>query len=41
MIAGSWTGKKVIEKLPRDKFLLLVEALMVVSAVQLIASRPG
>jgi len=41
MIAGSWTGKKVIEKLPRDKFRLLVEALMVISAVQLIISHPG
>ena len=36
MIAGSWTGKRVIETLPKEKFLLLVEALMVVAAVSLI-----
>lgn len=36
MIAGSWTGKRMIERLPRDKFVLLVEVLMTVSAVHLI-----
>lgn len=36
MIAGSWTGKKIIERLPRRAFILLVEGLMVLSALQLI-----
>lgn len=36
MILGSWTGKRIIEKLPRDKFLLLVEILLVLSGLQLI-----
>lgn len=36
MILGSWTGKRVIERLPREKFILLVEILLVISAVQLI-----
>jgi len=36
MIMGSWTGKKLIQKLPREKFLLLVEVLMVISGLQLI-----
>lgn len=36
MIAGSWTGKRIIETLPKEKFLLVVEALMVVAAASLI-----
>jgi len=36
MIAGSWTGKKIIEKLSQDKFVLLVEILLVISGLQLI-----
>lgn len=36
MILGSWTGKKLILRLPRDKFLLLVEVLMILSGLQLI-----
>ena len=39
MILGSWTGKRVIERLPREKFILLVEVLLVVSAVQLILMK--
>jgi hypothetical protein len=39
MVLGSWTGKKILQILPRDKFLVLVEALMVLSALQLIFSR--
>lgn len=35
MILGSWTGKRIIEKLSRDKFILLVEILLLVSAIQL------
>lgn len=38
MILGSWSGKKVIEKLPREKFMVFVEVLLVLSAVQLILS---
>jgi hypothetical protein len=36
MIGGSWTGKKIIEKLPQDKFVLVVEILLVISGLQLI-----
>ncbi|MFQ3620565.1 MAG: sulfite exporter TauE/SafE family protein [Spirochaetales bacterium] len=36
MILGSWTGKKIIEKLPKEKFILLVEVLLLISSVQLI-----
>jgi len=36
MIIGSWTGKKLIQKLPREIFLLLVEVLMAISGLQLI-----
>lgn len=35
MILGSWTGKKIIEKLSREKFILFVEILFVISAIQL------
>ncbi|MEA1787713.1 sulfite exporter TauE/SafE family protein [Arenibacter sp. GZD96] len=36
MILGSWTGKKIIEKLNREKFILLVEILLIISGLQLI-----
>ena len=36
MIAGSWTGKKIIERLSREKFVALVEILLVVSALLLL-----
>jgi uncharacterized protein len=36
MVVGSWTGKQIIERLPRDKFILLIEALLVLAALQLI-----
>lgn len=36
MILGSWTGKRIVEKLPKEQFVLLVEVLLVVSAIQLI-----
>ncbi len=36
MILGSWTGKKIIEKLSREKFILLIEVLLIVSGLQLI-----
>lgn len=38
MIAGSWTGKKIIERLSKERFRLLVEALLFLSAVQLIVA---
>jgi hypothetical protein len=38
MVIGSWTGKRIIQRLPRDRFLLLVEVLMAVSALQLLAT---
>jgi hypothetical protein len=41
MVVGSWTGKRLIERLPRHKFVVLIEMLLAVSALQLIltASR--
>lgn len=36
MVLGSWTGKKIIEKLSRDKFILLVEILLIISGIQMI-----
>lgn len=36
MTLGSWTGKKIIERLPREKFILLVELLLVLVSLQLI-----
>lgn len=36
MILGSWTGKKIIEKLERKNFILLVEILLIISGIQLI-----
>ena len=36
MILGSWTGKKFIERLPKEKFAALVEVLLVVVALSLI-----
>ena len=36
---GSWTGRKLIERLPEKGFTLLVEALLIVSALMLIAGR--
>jgi uncharacterized membrane protein YfcA len=38
MILGSWTGKKIIERLSREKFLLLVEILLILSGIQLICT---
>ena len=36
MILGSWTGKKIIEKLSREKFIFLVEILLTISGIHLI-----
>lgn len=36
MILGSWTGKKFIERLSKEKFALLVEVLLVAAALSLI-----
>ncbi|MCS6833810.1 MAG: TSUP family transporter, partial [Flammeovirgaceae bacterium] len=36
MVIGSWTGKRIVEKLSRKAFVLLVEILLVISGVQLI-----
>jgi uncharacterized membrane protein YfcA len=38
MVAGSWTGKRLIGYLSPGKFILLVEALLVIAALQLISS---
>lgn len=39
MVLGSWTGKRIIEKLSKERFILLVEILLVVSAIQLIFQK--
>jgi uncharacterized membrane protein YfcA len=36
MIAGSWTGKQIINRLPKATFQLVVEVLLILSALQLI-----
>lgn len=36
MILGSWAGKKIIEKLSKDKFIILVEILLLISGLQMI-----
>lgn len=36
MILGSYAGRKIIEKIEREKFILLVEVLLVVTSLQLI-----
>jgi len=38
MILGSWAGKRIIEKLSRRAFLIVVELLLVVSGIQMIIS---
>lgn len=38
MVFGSWTGKKIIEKISRAKFILMVEILLLISGIQLILS---
>ncbi len=38
MILGSWTGKKIIEKISRRKFIFLVEALLILSALLMICN---
>lgn len=38
MIAGTWAGKRVIERLPLVKFRLLVAGLLAVTAVQMIVT---
>jgi uncharacterized membrane protein YfcA len=35
---GSWTGKKIVKNLLREKFLVLVEILFIVSGLQMIVS---
>ncbi len=36
MIIGSWTGRKLVERLPEKRFSLLVEVLLTVAALSLI-----
>jgi uncharacterized membrane protein YfcA len=36
MILGSWAGKRIIEKLPKEKFVILVEILLLISGIQMI-----
>jgi len=39
MIIGSFTGKKIIERLPKHIFLIIVEILLIVSGIQMIISK--
>lgn len=39
LVLGSWTGRKLIGRMPEKGFSLLVEALLVVSAVSLLVGR--
>lgn len=38
MVLGSWVGKKIITKMSKEKFLLLVDILLIISGIQLIRS---
>jgi uncharacterized membrane protein YfcA len=38
MVAGSWVGKRVIERLPVERFRLLVAGLLAATAVQMIVT---
>jgi len=38
MILGSWTGKRIIEKLSKTAFIIFVEILLVISGIQMIIS---
>jgi uncharacterized protein len=35
MVAGSWTGRRIVDRLPKRAFALLVEVLLLASAAQL------
>ena len=39
LVLGSWTGRKLIDRLPEKGFALMVEALLVVSAVVLVVRK--
>lgn len=39
MILGSWVGKKIIEKLSRNRFVILVEILLIISGLQMIIAE--
>ena len=39
MILGSWTGKKIIERLPKHIFLIIVEILLIISGIQMIITK--
>ncbi|MEY1638640.1 sulfite exporter TauE/SafE family protein [Tenuifilum osseticum] len=41
MILGSWLGKKIIENLSREKFIILVEILLIISGLQMIITALG
>lgn len=41
MVLGSWTGRKVVDRLPERGFQALVEGVMVAAALSLIASARG
>jgi len=38
MILGSWTGKRLIEKLSKRTFIIVVEVLLVIAGIQLVWS---
>lgn len=38
MVAGTWVGRRVIERLPTDRFRLLVAALLATTAIQMIVT---
>lgn len=38
MVAGTWVGKRVIERLPAERFRLLVAGLLAITAVQMIVT---
>jgi uncharacterized membrane protein YfcA len=38
MVAGTWVGKRLIERLPAERFRLLVAGVLATTAVQMIVT---
>jgi uncharacterized membrane protein YfcA len=39
LVAGSWTSRKLVDRLPERIFILLVEALLVISAIVIMGGK--
>ena len=41
MVLGSWAGRNIVKKLSRQKFILIVEVLLVIAGLQMIIAGIG